>query len=116
MAKPDRVNSNQLTLIRVKSNRPRLSFEHTMDTTQLKLRLPLDDIEFLDASAPPVVSRNQMATMLLHAAINTLRENPNAFKLQKKMLIEVGTPTETVTESRPEFNEPKTSYGAKRKK
>lgn len=87
-----------------------------MDTTQIKIRLPADDIEFLDSSAPQIVSRNQMATMLLHAAINTLRENPGAFKFQKNLLLEVGAETETHSTPAAALNEPKTSYGLKKGK
>lgn len=51
-----------------------------MQTVQLKVRIDGDDAKILDSLAGSLFSRNNMAAMLLHAAVEAVRENPDALK------------------------------------
>lgn len=58
-----------------------------MQTVQIKLRVPPDDAKFLDDLAGQLFSRNDMATMLLHAAVNAVRDNPDALKFPPTLIV-----------------------------
>lgn len=58
-----------------------------METIQVNVRVPSDDREILDSLAGSLFSRNDMAAMLLHAAVAAVRENPNALKFPPSFTI-----------------------------
>ena len=51
-----------------------------MQAIQINPRVSSDDAKVLDGLGGSIFSRNQIATMLLHAAIEAVRDNPDALK------------------------------------
>ena len=50
----------------------------------LHIRLPADDLAVLDALANNILSRQQVATMLLHAAVEAVQANSGKVHLPPK--------------------------------
>lgn len=65
---------------------------------QIRIRVPADDVEMLDDLAGSILSRTDVATMLLHAAIEAVRSNPSALKYPPVFVV-------TVAESNPALND-----------
>ena len=66
-----------------------------MTTQQLRINLPKTDLEALDRIAHGMLSRQAIAGMLLHAAIEAVLENPSALRFPP--VFSVGNPIENGT-------------------
>ena len=56
---------------------------------QIRIRVPTDDVSTLDELAGSILSRTDVATMLLHAAIEAVRQNPTALKFPPAFVISI---------------------------
>ena len=61
-----------------------------VETIQVKIRIPIDDAKFLDKLRGALLTRNDMATMLLHAAVDAVREEPDRLKFPPRLHVAAG--------------------------
>ena len=72
----------------------------------LHIRLPADDLSVLDALANNILSRQQVATMLLHAAVEAVQANGGRVHLPPKFTVANDEDSSSFAPASPRINQP----------